>query len=219
MIPSLTVIIPCSGRPSILATLESIAEQNCPMRTEVVISNDGDHANVRDAYEKFRPVIDLRMQTWEFQHFDWGGHGRNKAMRLVRTSHIAYMDDDDIYTPGAFEAIYRRLLLDPFVPHMFRIKWWESGHFVWCEPGEVSRKVMSNGLLNVASLCFVHPHIKGRYAFWPGTWPGELDFMLETLTHYPQGVMKWNEDVIAHVRPGYHPPVPESPPPPPAPPK
>jgi glycosyltransferase involved in cell wall biosynthesis len=78
--PTLTVIVPTSGRQTLNRALASAAKQLEPGDEIIVICN-------RD--------------------YDFGAKARNDAMTRARGTHMLFLDDDDEYLPGALERVRR----------------------------------------------------------------------------------------------------------------
>jgi glycosyltransferase involved in cell wall biosynthesis len=76
--PTFTVIVPTSGRPTLLGTLESIVSQLAPGDQLIVDRNDED---------------------------DFGNTARNRAIEQSRTTHIVFLDDDDEWLHGALDRM------------------------------------------------------------------------------------------------------------------
>lgn len=76
--PTFTVIVPTSGRPTLLGTLESIIGQLAHGDQLIVDRNNDD---------------------------DFGNAARNRAIEQARTSHIVFLDDDDEWLPGALDRM------------------------------------------------------------------------------------------------------------------
>src|SRR2546423_1592900 len=75
-----SVIVPTSGRSTLLGTLESIVSQLEP-GDEVIVVRDGAG--------------------------DWGHSARNAAMPRAKGTHLLFQDDDDQYANGALAEMRR----------------------------------------------------------------------------------------------------------------
>jgi glycosyltransferase involved in cell wall biosynthesis len=79
-VATFTVVVPTVGRPTLAATLASIAGELRPGDELIVVcNNDG----------------------------DFGNSARNSAIERARGSHLAFLDDDDEWVPGALAAMRR----------------------------------------------------------------------------------------------------------------
>jgi glycosyltransferase involved in cell wall biosynthesis len=98
---------------------------------------------------------------------DWGITPRNRAIEAATGTHISFLDDDDVYLPGALEAIRNFGRAHPGKIGIFQVKRGEYGT-VWTEPDP--------DLLATASGMFVVPNIAGkvgRYGPAPGVPPDD----------------------------------------------
>jgi|SRR5581483_7974736 len=78
LVPTFTVIVPTSGRATLLGTLESVVTQLRPGDQLIVDRNDDD---------------------------DFGNAARNRAIERATTSHVVFLDDDDEWLPGALDLM------------------------------------------------------------------------------------------------------------------
>ena len=113
---SFSIIIPTLGKPPLARTLESIRSQPPMPGDEVLLIQDWGHGGrlISDASQMF---YDAKVpgRTWVGEPIpDPRCHPhnspikcppRNEAMLHATGTHMMFMDDDDIYTPGAFEKI------------------------------------------------------------------------------------------------------------------
>jgi glycosyltransferase involved in cell wall biosynthesis len=76
--PTFTVIVPTSGRPTLLGTLRSIVSQLAPGDQLIVDRNNDD---------------------------DFGNAARNRMIEQARTSHVVFLDDDDEWLPRALDRM------------------------------------------------------------------------------------------------------------------
>jgi hypothetical protein len=116
--PSLSVVIPSCGRPSLAKTLNSIIGQGEEVEVLVDINHD----------------------------IPWGNAARQRTMLRARGSHIAFMDDDDSYVPYALGTVLRVVAENPARIHMFRMARPEGLDDIWREPvleeGNVSTQMI-----------------------------------------------------------------------------
>jgi glycosyltransferase involved in cell wall biosynthesis len=113
---TLSVLVPSVGRPSLTATLESIAPQLAP-GDELLVDRNDDGA--------------------------WGAAARNRLAAKAGGDFLLFMDDDDAYTPGALDTV-RRVVGDTVALHIFRMRY--RGGVLWQEPvlasGNVSTQML-----------------------------------------------------------------------------
>jgi glycosyltransferase involved in cell wall biosynthesis len=141
-----SVIIPTKGRSSIHRTLESIVPQ----------LEHGDE------------VIVLRDSTG-----DSGDTARNDGMSRARGTHLLFMDDDDVYVPGAFASMRRFAAENPGRIGIFKIEY-VVGNRRWVDP-ELRWK-------NVSTQMYVVPNVPGKLGPWErrGRIAGDYVFIEET---------------------------------------
>jgi glycosyltransferase involved in cell wall biosynthesis len=130
MPPSFSVIVPTKGRDTLSRTLATVADQLDPGDEILVVCN---HAN------------------------DWGNSARQSAMDRAKGDYIAFVDDDDIFVPGALEAM-RSWARD----HPGRIGIFKRKSDAWApQPRE---PVLKQGM--VCPQNFLIPNIPGKLGRW-----------------------------------------------------
>lgn len=161
----LSVIVATKGRDTLARTLVSIAPQ-------------------------LRPGDELIVQCDDSG--DVGATPRTAGMRKATGTHLLFMDDDDVYTPGALDVIRAAVLAEPGRVHLFGLT---SGQG-WSLP-HGDREVRVG---NVSTQMIVAPNDPKRLGAWGARRTGDADFILSTLAHYPDGP-RWHDAVIAVWRP------------------
>ena len=185
---TLSVIIPTTGQPSLRRTLASVGEQELVPGDEVLLVCDGRYPEAAEAWR----ASGLPGECVEIDgpHGDWGSAARTEGLSRARGDFIAYMDDDDIYAPGAFETVRAILAENPELPHMFRMRYGGTQSCLWRSP-EVE-------MGNVGTPMFLHPN-GGRWGRWGARYECDFDFIASTAALFPRVV--WREEVIAIIRP------------------
>jgi GT2 family glycosyltransferase len=181
---TLSVVIPTLGRPSLERTLASCAEAD-----EVIVVLD-----------RARGATLLPCQLPEgtvYLEGSWGvtgGHaGRAAGIELANGTHLAFMDDDDVYAPGAI-ALMKEAACD--VPVIFRMAHYHHG-ILWAD-----QEVRFG---NVSTQMYVVPNDPARLGVWTPHIPGlpepggDYTFIKETCE--AMGGPVWREEVIAILRP------------------
>jgi glycosyltransferase involved in cell wall biosynthesis len=142
-----SIIVATSGRPTIHRTLRSILPQLEP-GDEVMV--------VRDASS------------------DAGDTPRNDAMPRARGTHLLFMDDDDVYVPGALGTMRRFADENPGRIGIFKLEY-AVGNRRWVEP-ELRYK-------NVSTQTFLVPNVPGKLGRWErhGRVAGDFVFIEETV--------------------------------------
>lgn len=185
MTPRLTVVIPTIGRPTLAATLASIAAQAFPPH-EVLLVGDGPQPEARRIWE----ASGLPGHYWEtLPTHHWGCEQRNAAIEAATGEWITFQDDDDTYSPAAFDLIALTLPRDR-APTIYRMCY-PDGHCLWDAP------VLRSG--NIGSQMIVVPR-DPRLARWTERYEGDFDFINATVAAFG-GAVSWREDVIALVQP------------------
>lgn len=126
----LAVIVPTIGRESLLATLKSVVEAGAREGDEVrVVIDGGQHqwAVADRIRESGLYVGDVHVKRINFADAgnDYGGRARNAGLQWPGCDWVCYLDDDDVYLPGALTAVRAALAdRDPTRPelHIFRAR-------------------------------------------------------------------------------------------------
>jgi len=163
----LSVVVPTKGRPTLGRALASVTSQ---------LLKDEDLIVEFDKSE------------------DWGATPRSKGMTSARGTHILFMDDDDIYLPGALAHVRARLAKFPARPHLFRMKrMGDVNDTLWKDP------VVKLG--NVSTQMFVVPNVPDKFGVWGKGRCGDYDFIASTLALYPPESVVFAPEVISVWRP------------------
>jgi glycosyltransferase involved in cell wall biosynthesis len=182
---TLSIVIPTLGRPSLERTLES-----CAGADEVIVVLD----TARGTTElPCRLPENARLAVTDSFGVTGGHAGRVAGINLATGTHLAFMDDDDIYTPGAIETI-RAAACDR--PVIFRIDHYAHGN-LWRDP-EIR-------FGNVSTQMYLVPNDPARLGSWTPHVPGlpepggDYTFIKETCEQMGEPV--WREEIIARLRP------------------
>ena len=175
---SITVVIPTMNRPTLARTVQSAAGAD-----EIVVVGDG----------VLPATGDVRLQESP-RSTDRGSRAaelRNAGMRQATGDWIAFMDDDDVFTPRAVDTI--RAIVSGQQPALYVFRMLNPGGVLWRHP------VIE--YCNVGTPMIVCP--SRDYKPWPvgGSYPAEdYGFAHANQTAWPGGVV-FRAEVIAHVRP------------------
>lgn len=181
-----SIIIPTIGRPTLTRTLASIREQIRLPGDEVLVMADGPSPEARQQWE----AAGLRGSYLELpaRVGDIGHTARNQAMRHAMGDYLLFMDDDDLYLPGAF-AIVRQAIADrPGQVLLFRMQF-PDGVRLW------QRRVVEFG--NVSTQMIVHPN-RRPFATWGPHRGGDYPYIRDTIR--AAGGCVWREEVICRIR-------------------
>jgi len=190
----LSVVIPTPGRGRPLErTLRSIAHQRAA-GDEVLVSHDtvdGADPAVRVLAERY----DCRYLEVNPGEHSWGHDQIEAGTLLARGDYIAFQDDDDCFTPDAFQAIRERIseLAEPR-PLMF--KFMTPWRVVLWEETVIAES-------RVGGHCLVLPNIPERIGRWTERYAGDFDFIRSTIDLWPNGDddVVWCDNLIAWTRP------------------
>jgi glycosyltransferase involved in cell wall biosynthesis len=129
-LPTLSVVIPSAGRPLLARTLASVVRQVIPGDEVLVLVND----------------------AW-----DWGNSARQEGQEKAKGDYVIFCDDDDVFVPGAFQAMRTWALEHPGRIGIFRRKS-DAWPTQWKEP------LLRPG--NVQSSNFLIPNVSGKIGRW-----------------------------------------------------
>lgn len=190
---SLAVIIPTVGRVPLRSTLQSIAMQDIRPGDEVIVVSDGICRDVVAAWQEFNLPGRL-IELADGPHNDSGGTPREAGMAVAKSDYILFMDDDDVYVPGAWSKIRRAITANPGRPHMFRMKFMHraDGYVIWDNPHLICG--------NVSSQMICVPNIPGKLGTWGKHYAGDCDFIQSTADLYGKDSIVWNPEIICLYR-------------------
>ena len=185
MTPRFSIIVPTTGRDTLARALQSLADQPLGPDDEVLVVGDGDAIAIAAAEHRYR-----------FIHCppggNWGSDERRLGIACATGTHLVFLDDDDVYLPGAFAAMRAVVAQHPDRPHMFRMIN-VDGRTLWRE------KVVAFG--NHGTPQFVTPNDPARLGQWGTSYAGDTEFVIATLTLYPPDALVWNDTVTYQCRP------------------
>lgn len=185
MTPRFSVIVATTGRQTLLRALESLVSQPLGPHDEVLVVGDG--SDVSDAAAQFG-----------FTHVqcrpghNWGADERNVGIAAAKGTHLVFLDDDDIYMPGAFSYMRHACAEHAGRPIMFRMVDFD-GSIKWQD-----REVKFG---NHGTPQFVTPNAPGKVGEWGRDYAGDTLFVMDTLKRYPDDALVWDETVTYRARP------------------
>lgn len=184
---SLTIILPTIGRPSLKATLDSIAMQIGPY-DQVFVVADGQYPNSQKLVESYG-IQYAYFTLADGPHGDWGARARNYAIPLAKKAYISFMDDDDCYLPGAFAHMRTAIREFPGKPFLFRMM--HGTGIIW------TRQERAIG--NVSSQMAVVPNHQDKLGRFAERYEGDFDFIESTAGLYARGYdpFIWRKEIIA----------------------
>lgn len=186
----ISVIIPTLGRDTLSATLFSLKAQLL-QEDEVIVIGDGPQPVARDIACSFKALYKETKPTRE-----WGHAQRNLGMEMARGEYLSFMDDDDFYLPGAFQAMRKAIQEHPGKPFLFKIK--DEDRVIWQDP--------IPHFSNVSSQMVLLPNVKGKLGVWqknaytPDGRGGDFRFIMDTLSRYAPADLVFRPEIIARIR-------------------
>lgn len=197
MTPSISVIIPTLGRPTLLRAIGSVRQQ-LGEHDEVLVIGDRFIPDVATTDSRVQPLGDFSSLPSQY-----GNRQRNLGHATAAGDLLCYLDDDDWHAADSLGMIRRaaeacRVLHGELRPMIFRAIGW-NGRTVWRD--QVLRR------RNVGTCMIVLPNVRQKLAEWPvddsvppgGVSPREtdFDFIAETIALWggPSSIV-WRPEVI-----------------------
>ena len=183
---TLAVITPTISRPTLR---RAILSARLTERDEWLVIGDGPQPEAEQVCRDLVVLPYLRYVEGP-KTGKWGYKQRDVGMRLANADYLLFLDDDDVFTSGAIQAIRGQINGNPFI---FRA--WHNGHIIWTsrfiEPG------------NVASGMFVLPNDPARLARWADdqSYPGDTTFMQRTMKFWDNSSLIWAGEITQIHRP------------------
>jgi hypothetical protein len=184
--------------------VRSLLKQGEWLPWEAVLVGDT-HAgppDFRDQLPLARALAAQHPERLRYVEHDGGLHmvghpQRNHGATVARGRWLAWLGDDDIYLPGAFETLGRVLRRQEDDPRVLLFRWiapWKT--VLWQEAG-----VLLEGYVDAEMI--VCPNVPSRLGTWnTARYQGDFDFIKETSDHWngPERVL-WQPEVIAQAQP------------------
>jgi glycosyltransferase involved in cell wall biosynthesis len=155
---TISFIVPTIGRPTLKKTLDSI--ETWPGDEVLVIKHNPPSNN-------------------------WGNAERQEGTNKAKGDYLAYIDDDDVYVPGAREIMHKAIEETAGCPILFRIKY-PSGRVLW------EKKWVKNG--NVSTQMILVPNSPEMLYGWDQkhSW---ADFWFINRWKWPSKSIVWKKDI------------------------
>lgn len=195
------MIVPTIGRPCLSRSLTSISEQLLP-GDELVVVGDGVQPDARAAFQYAKSMQSFRGRAVYLEadcdRSVFGNFQRDCGMAEAIGDLVLFMDDDDVYVPGALQAVRRSAEAAPGRPLIFRARWGAGHHAhgveLWADP------VVRVG--NVATPMVALPNDRYAVCWMDGNDRGVVsDFEFLGAAIAEAGEPVWDETVVATVRP------------------
>jgi glycosyltransferase involved in cell wall biosynthesis len=164
-VATFSIIVGTTGRKTLRRTLKSITSQLEPGDELMLLRDDSGDA---------------------------GDTPRNQSMHRAAGTHLLFMDDDDVYVPGALAKMRRFADENPGKIGIFRMEY-TAGPKRWQVPELKNR--------NVSTQIFLVPNVPGKLGVWEhrSTVHGDYTFIEETARL--QGDPIFVDEVTVRVRP------------------
>ncbi len=179
---TLSVIVATLGRPKLERTLQSVAGQLVDGDALMVV---GHGAAIQESAARFGA---------RFVSCAPGGHGgaeeRQVAMPKATTTHLAFLDDDDMWVPEARARILKAQTETPTRPIIFKMRY-PSGRELWND------KAVRRG--NVGTPMIVVPNDQKKLGRWPSQRMNDFYFL--SSMKWRTNEIVWRPDVLALIRP------------------
>jgi|GEM_PF-3568186 len=200
--PLLTVIVPTVGRPSLARTVRSLLKQGDWLPWEAVLVGDTFAGTWAEQLPLARTLAAQHPERLRYVEHDgglhaWGHPQRNFGATVARGRWLAWLGDDDVYLPGAFETLGRALRRQEDDPRVLLFRWiapWKQ--VLWHTAG-----VLQEGLVDAE--CIVCPNVPAKLGTWNAArYQGDFDFIKETTDFWngPDRLI-WQPEVIAQAQP------------------
>lgn len=194
--PLLSVIVPTIGRASLDETLTTIRRQAPASEVEIIVVGDTFGGDFQDALATV-PAVCAEYSAKYLGH-DGGMHmvgqfQRQRGMAYAQGEWLMFSQDDNVYLPGAFDAITAALGAGLTVPHLFRVMT-RFGFIVWDVEGDL-------GVGRVDADCIVVPNVPERLGSWGLSYIGDQQFIAQTVALW-DGQVAWDDALIVDSRPG-----------------
>jgi len=183
MMAALTILVPTIGRLSLARTLRSLANQPLDPDDEVLVIGEGAPVRALAARFGYQHVACARGRHW-------GCEERTLGLARARRPYLAFLDDDDAWTPGARAALAAAIADTPTRPSLFRMRY-PDGRTLWADP------VLRCG--NVGTAMMLLPNDPTKLGRWTTRYEGDFDF-LASMT-WAVADIAWRPIVIAEVQP------------------
>lgn len=176
---SVSFVVPTLGRSTLFRTLASI--ETLPGDEILLVGNASLDLHL---HAIGRPEIRI---IYCPPGNDWGSTERNFVTPMARGDYLSFMDDDDMYAPGARASLESAC---DGRPSIFRMKY-VNGQTLWVDP-----EIRCG---NVGTPMVFVPNVLDRIGLWGPNVGGDTDFMFRM--KWAPHEIAWRKEVIALIRP------------------
>jgi len=199
--PLLSVIVPTVGRPSLARAVRSLLRQGDWLPWEAILVGDTHGGDFAAALPTAQALAQTDPRLTYVEH-NGGRHmvghpQRNHGATVARGRYLAFLGDDDLYLPGAFQSIARALRAHEDDPRVFLFRWIAPWRMVlWHTAGFLAED-------HIDAECIVCPNVPEQLGTWTNRYQGDYDFIAETVALWGGvGRVRWQPEVLALARPG-----------------
>ena len=182
---SFNIIIPTLGKPTLRNTLSSL-ECQLSDNDRVTLVGDGPQPDAD------KVALEFGVDYLECPVSRDAGFIRNYTMPLIKEDYLLFMDDDDIYLPGALDTIRKKIQQNPGRPLVFKMVL-PDRHIIWRTP-----RVKFG---NVSTQMIVVPNIPEKLGKWGKIRGTDFAFLQSTEKLYPPNSIVWCDEIICFCRP------------------
>ena len=224
MRPDLSVIVPTIGRPFLEHTLRSMLLQQTTLTWEVVLVGDGHGKKWDEQLNNVPGILDRSYHAFPAHYRDqpvlryWEHDGgqhctgmpqRQFGMTVARGRWLAFMDDDNVYLPFAFQAIKCGILdaeergsEENRYPPVLLYRWIRPPAFnrgiFWDRPTLHSSIEQGPGHIDAKNI--VCPNAPEQLGKWGMRYTGDYDFVKETIALH-EGNVIFRPEILALAEP------------------
>jgi glycosyltransferase involved in cell wall biosynthesis len=170
---SISFILPTIGRPTLTRTLNSIQRRD---DDEILVAG---YINVDDPRPRYFQMDNGR---------DWGRSERLLMMQYAKCEYLAFIDDDDWYTPDARQQMEDVITTYPGRPVLFRMKY-PNGIVIWAD-----EEVRCG---NVSTQMILIPNQPEMFGTWTTDRAGDFQFL--NSMKWPHSEIVWARQVTVNV--------------------
>lgn len=191
---SLSVLVPTPGRPELENCLLSLKPQLKP-GDECIVIGDTCDGPLPDTEALVRRMgSNFRYLAHNAGVHDWGHSQMNAGMREATGAALTFIDDDDVWVPGALDVIRQAFSVAPYSAHLFRFVTYH-GFLCWVLKGYFVEDY-------VGGHCLVCPNNPATLGKWSNRYQGDWDFVSGTVNLLGgEMLIQWHNDIIAIARP------------------